>query len=205
MTAAPVGVDRVAKRHPRGRRHLVDDGAGVDVEELHAPVLAGADVALAESGLGKQHPGLLVLDEAPAKLARLLRLVHRRTAYRTYVRYTCESRRTRHGGASVIVWPGGPDCPRSSQAITDPAERELVAAAPIEASFRAYAPYSKFHVGAAVRTTKGTYVGLQRRERELRADLVRGAQRRVRRRQRPRAAGSRSKPWPSTRARPARG
>ena len=43
-------------------------------------------------------------------------------------------------------------------AIIDPTERELVQRA-FEVSFKAYAPSSKFHVGAAVRTTKGTYVG----------------------------------------------
>jgi hypothetical protein len=46
MGAAPVGVDREPERHPRGGGDLVDDAAGVDVEELHAPVLALADVPL---------------------------------------------------------------------------------------------------------------------------------------------------------------
>jgi len=40
----------------------------------------------------------------------------------------------------------------------DPNERELVLRA-FEVSLKAYAPSSKFHVGAAVRTTKGVYVG----------------------------------------------
>ena len=48
--------------------------------------------------------------------------------------------------------------PEAVTAITDPSERELVRRA-FEASFKAYAPNSKFHVGAAVRTAKGTYVG----------------------------------------------
>ena len=48
--------------------------------------------------------------------------------------------------------------PAAVTAITDPSERELVQRA-FEVSFKAYAPSSKFHVGAAVRTTKGTYVG----------------------------------------------
>ncbi|MGA3215600.1 MAG: cytidine deaminase [Acidimicrobiales bacterium] len=43
-------------------------------------------------------------------------------------------------------------------AITDPRERELAQRA-FEVSFKAYAPSSKFHVGAAVRTTRGTYLG----------------------------------------------
>ena len=42
--------------------------------------------------------------------------------------------------------------------VTDPSERELVQRA-FEVSFKAYAPSSKFHVGAAVRTTKGIYLG----------------------------------------------
>jgi cytidine deaminase len=48
--------------------------------------------------------------------------------------------------------------PEVVTAIDDPRERELLQRA-YEASFKAYAPYSKFHVGAAVRTTRGTYVG----------------------------------------------
>ena len=44
------------------------------------------------------------------------------------------------------------------RAIADPTERDLVQRA-VEVSFRAYAPMSRFHVGAALRTTKGTYVG----------------------------------------------
>ena len=46
VAAAPVDVDRVAERHARRRRHLVDDRPGVDVQELHAPELTRADVAV---------------------------------------------------------------------------------------------------------------------------------------------------------------
>src|SRR5947209_3916226 len=46
MAAASVDVDGVAKRHPRRGRHLVDNGLGVDVEELHAPKHARPDVVL---------------------------------------------------------------------------------------------------------------------------------------------------------------
>lgn len=42
--------------------------------------------------------------------------------------------------------------------ITDPGERELVELA-YEASLKAYAPYSHFQVGAAIRTARGTYTG----------------------------------------------
>ncbi len=48
--------------------------------------------------------------------------------------------------------------PKVLSAITDPSERELVSRA-FDVSFKAYAPSSKFHVGAAVRTTRGIYVG----------------------------------------------
>jgi cytidine deaminase len=48
--------------------------------------------------------------------------------------------------------------PKVLSAITDPCERELVSRA-FDVSFKAYAPSSKFHVGAAVRTTRGIYVG----------------------------------------------
>ncbi len=48
--------------------------------------------------------------------------------------------------------------PQALTAITDPHRRDLVSRA-FEASFKAYAPSSKFHVGAAVRTKKGIYVG----------------------------------------------
>ncbi|MGA2804264.1 MAG: cytidine deaminase [Acidimicrobiales bacterium] len=48
--------------------------------------------------------------------------------------------------------------PEVLAAITDPNERELVFRA-YEVSSKAYAPSSKFHVGAAVRTTNGVYVG----------------------------------------------
>lgn len=44
------------------------------------------------------------------------------------------------------------------KAIVDAGERELLQRA-FEASYAAYAPYSKFYVGAALRSTKGTYVG----------------------------------------------
>jgi cytidine deaminase len=50
------------------------------------------------------------------------------------------------------------ELPEVVQAITDPGERELAELA-YRAASRAYAPYSGFHVGAAVRTTKGTYSG----------------------------------------------
>jgi len=43
-------------------------------------------------------------------------------------------------------------------AIRDRDERELARLA-YEASFKAYAPFSRFHVGAAIRTTRGTYAG----------------------------------------------
>ena len=48
--------------------------------------------------------------------------------------------------------------PAAVKAIADPREQELAQRA-FEASFSAYAPYSKFYVGAAVRTAKGTYLG----------------------------------------------
>jgi len=48
--------------------------------------------------------------------------------------------------------------PEVLAAITDASERELVSRA-FDVSFKAYAPSSKFHVGAAVRTAKGIYVG----------------------------------------------
>jgi hypothetical protein len=46
------------------------------MEELHAPVLSRAYVALPEGGLGKEHPGLLLLDKTPAKLAGFVVSVH---------------------------------------------------------------------------------------------------------------------------------
>ena len=48
--------------------------------------------------------------------------------------------------------------PEVLAAITDASEHELVSRA-FDVSFKAYAPSSKFHVGAAVRTSKGIYVG----------------------------------------------
>jgi hypothetical protein len=45
MAAAPVGVDRVAEAE-RGVADLVDDALGADMEELHAPELASARLAL---------------------------------------------------------------------------------------------------------------------------------------------------------------
>jgi cytidine deaminase len=48
--------------------------------------------------------------------------------------------------------------PEVLAAITDPDERELACRA-YEVSLKAYAPGSKFHVGAAVRTTRAVYVG----------------------------------------------
>jgi cytidine deaminase len=48
--------------------------------------------------------------------------------------------------------------PEVVTAIKDQGERALAKLA-YEVSFQAYAPYSKFHVGAAVRTTRATYVG----------------------------------------------
>ena len=46
VTAAAIGVDGVPERHAGRGRHRVDDPLGVDVEELHPPELAGADVVL---------------------------------------------------------------------------------------------------------------------------------------------------------------
>jgi len=48
--------------------------------------------------------------------------------------------------------------PETVKAIGDPGARNLVQRA-FEASFSAYAPYSKLRVGAALRTVKGTYIG----------------------------------------------
>jgi cytidine deaminase len=48
--------------------------------------------------------------------------------------------------------------PEVLSSITDPHERELVELA-YEACTKAYAPYSKFQVGAAITTTRGTYTG----------------------------------------------
>ncbi|MGA2527664.1 MAG: cytidine deaminase [Acidimicrobiales bacterium] len=51
-----------------------------------------------------------------------------------------------------------PPLPEVVSSITDPDERELVELA-YKACTKAYAPYSKFQVGAAIRTTRGTYTG----------------------------------------------
>ncbi len=51
-----------------------------------------------------------------------------------------------------------PRLPEAVRAIVEPGERELVELA-YEASLKAYAPYSRFQVGAAIRTTRGTYTG----------------------------------------------
>ena len=73
-------------------------------------------------------------------------------AYRTYVRST---RSRRHGAGHILaLWP---HCPRFSRSPTR-TERELVELA-YEACTKAYAPYSKFQVGAAITTTRGTYTG----------------------------------------------
>ena len=65
MAAAPVGVDRVAEGHERGLRNLVDDAAGPNVEELHAPELAPPDVA---RDLGEQGALGDVAIELPAQV-----------------------------------------------------------------------------------------------------------------------------------------
>jgi hypothetical protein len=52
-----VGVDGETEGHARRGRHLVDDPAGIDVEELEAPVFADAHVAIDELLLGEE-PGL---------------------------------------------------------------------------------------------------------------------------------------------------
>ena len=46
MRASPIRVDRPAEGEHRRLGDLVDDRAGVDVEELHAAELAFADVTL---------------------------------------------------------------------------------------------------------------------------------------------------------------
>jgi uncharacterized protein (TIGR00725 family) len=46
MAAPPVDVDGVAERHPRGGRDFIDDGAGIDVEELHPPEFTSPDMAV---------------------------------------------------------------------------------------------------------------------------------------------------------------
>ena len=51
-----------------------------------------------------------------------------------------------------------PRIPEAVATVADDDERELVLLA-YEACLKAYAPYSRFQVGAAVRTTRGTYVG----------------------------------------------
>jgi cytidine deaminase len=51
-----------------------------------------------------------------------------------------------------------PKIPEAVATIADKDERELVSLA-YEACLKAYAPYSRFQVGAAVRTARGTYVG----------------------------------------------
>jgi cytidine deaminase len=51
-----------------------------------------------------------------------------------------------------------PRLPEAITAIADPKERQLVQLA-YEISLKAYAPYSQFQVGAALRTTVGTYTG----------------------------------------------
>jgi len=51
-----------------------------------------------------------------------------------------------------------PRIPEVLTAITDPHERRLAELA-YQVSSQAYAPYSKFHVGAAIRTTRAIYTG----------------------------------------------
>jgi cytidine deaminase len=48
--------------------------------------------------------------------------------------------------------------PEAITAVADAKQRQLVQLA-YEAALKAYAPYSRFQVGAAVRTTIGTYTG----------------------------------------------
>jgi hypothetical protein len=68
MAAAPVHVDGVAERQERVARQAVDDGPGLDVEELHAPELAPAD--LAPDGLEQLALGIGVVGQLPPELGR---------------------------------------------------------------------------------------------------------------------------------------
>jgi hypothetical protein len=60
MAAPAVGVDRVAEWHRGPLGHLVDDAACPHVQELEAPELACADLALrqVEQGRLRTRPGV---------------------------------------------------------------------------------------------------------------------------------------------------
>ena len=75
MAAPPVGVDGVAEREEAALRQRVDDPLGPHVEELHAPELAAADVAL-DLGLEQRALPVAALGAPP----------HDRQASRTPVR-----------------------------------------------------------------------------------------------------------------------
>src|SRR4051812_43980248 len=86
MTATSIGVDRVAERHAGGGGDLVDDPAGVDLEELHAAELAGADMPLAGlEGAGVEQRLLrrparrrfLLVGEAPPELGHAAQHIER--------------------------------------------------------------------------------------------------------------------------------
>lgn len=67
-------------------------------------------------------------------------------------------------GPSATCWSAWSYCglvpriPEVVTAIKDPGERELAELA-YEVAHKAYAPSSRFHVGAALRTARATYVG----------------------------------------------
>src|SRR5438105_12566814 len=65
MRTSAIRVDRPTKGEQRGLGDLVDDAAGVDVEELHAAELAPADVAL-DLLLEEGALTLIVLRQLPA-------------------------------------------------------------------------------------------------------------------------------------------
>ena len=92
VRAAPVGVDGVLERHPRGRRHSVDDAPGVDVEELEPPVLTPADVALGPRPVEQGTRSILVLDRPPEPVPLVpVALGPGHGVYRTYVRRICRA------------------------------------------------------------------------------------------------------------------
>ena len=67
MIASSVGVDRPTEGDAGGLGHLVDHSAGAHVEELHAPELALADVAL-DLLLEQGALAPIVVGQTPSKL-----------------------------------------------------------------------------------------------------------------------------------------
>ncbi len=65
VAAPSIRVDRVPEGHLALRRHRVDDGPGVDVEELHPGVGALPDVALGHPLVGEEGATPLGLRSGP--------------------------------------------------------------------------------------------------------------------------------------------